>query len=160
MLRHPALQIRMNANWYGALGETFRDKVGRIGDSAVIGAGTYADDALGAISATGVGEAIIRAVWARDTAEMLRDGGDPAVVAALAVIRLERASGGKGGLIIVDPYGRVLQKTPLFTQELLVEDLRFVTARTIYTRFGDVVAWASLAITLAALLAAARVRYN
>jgi apolipoprotein N-acyltransferase len=60
----------------------------------------------------------------------------------------------------VDPYGRVLQKTPLFTQELLVEDLRFVTARTIYTRFGDVVAWASLAITVAALLAAARVRYN
>jgi apolipoprotein N-acyltransferase len=60
----------------------------------------------------------------------------------------------------VDPYGRVIEKTPLFTQELLVADLRFVTARTIYTRLGDVVAWASLAITVAALLASARVRYN
>jgi hypothetical protein len=36
ILRHPALQIGMNANWYGALGETFRDKVGRIGDSEAL----------------------------------------------------------------------------------------------------------------------------
>jgi len=81
--------------------------LGRIGDSAIIGAGTYADDELGAISATGVGEAIIRAVWARDTAELLRAGADPMVVADLAVSRLDRASAGKGGVIIVDPYGRI-----------------------------------------------------
>ncbi len=36
ILRHPALQIGMNANWFGALGETFKDKVGRIGDSEVL----------------------------------------------------------------------------------------------------------------------------
>ena len=36
VLRHPALQIGMNANWYGALGETFKDKIGRIGDSEVL----------------------------------------------------------------------------------------------------------------------------
>ena len=36
VLRHPALQIGMNANWYGALGETFKDQVGRIGDSEVL----------------------------------------------------------------------------------------------------------------------------
>jgi hypothetical protein len=36
VLRHPALQIGMNANWYGALGETFREKVGRIGDSEAL----------------------------------------------------------------------------------------------------------------------------
>jgi len=45
VLRHPALQIGMNANWYGALGETFRDKVGRIGDSealsGIIGSAAY-----------------------------------------------------------------------------------------------------------------------
>ncbi|MDR3664349.1 MAG: peroxidase family protein, partial [Mycobacterium sp.] len=44
VLRHPALQIGMNANWYGALGETFRDKIGRIGDnealSGVVGSST------------------------------------------------------------------------------------------------------------------------
>ena len=33
VLRHPALQIGMNANWFGALGETFKGKIGRIGDS-------------------------------------------------------------------------------------------------------------------------------
>ncbi|HJQ43519.1 MAG TPA: peroxidase family protein [Jatrophihabitantaceae bacterium] len=36
ILRHPALQIGMNANWFGALGETFKDKVGRVGDSEVL----------------------------------------------------------------------------------------------------------------------------
>lgn len=36
VLRHPALQIGMNANWYGALGETFRDNFGRLGDSEAL----------------------------------------------------------------------------------------------------------------------------
>lgn len=36
VLRHPALQIGMNANWFGALGETFKDKIGRIGDSELL----------------------------------------------------------------------------------------------------------------------------
>lgn len=36
VLRHPALQIGMNANWFGALGEAMRDKVGRIGDGEVL----------------------------------------------------------------------------------------------------------------------------
>jgi apolipoprotein N-acyltransferase len=60
----------------------------------------------------------------------------------------------------VDPYGRVLQKTTLFTPAMLVADLRFISERTIYTRIGDLVAWASLAVTLAAFLAAGTVRYN
>jgi apolipoprotein N-acyltransferase len=59
----------------------------------------------------------------------------------------------------VDPYGRVLQKSDLFEQVLLVDDLRFISERTIYSRTGDLVAWLSLAGTLAALMAArARVR--
>lgn len=36
VLRHPALQIGMNANWYGALGKTFKDKIGRVGDSEAL----------------------------------------------------------------------------------------------------------------------------
>ncbi len=36
VLRHPALQIGMSANWYGALGESFRDRIGRIGDSEAL----------------------------------------------------------------------------------------------------------------------------
>jgi apolipoprotein N-acyltransferase len=53
----------------------------------------------------------------------------------------------------VDPYGRVLQKTTLFTPAVLVADLRFITDRTIYSRIGDAVAWLSLALIVAALLA-------
>ena len=58
----------------------------------------------------------------------------------------------------VDPYGRVLQKTGLFTQATLIADLRFITAHTIYSRIGDAVAWLSLAVVIAALLAAWRSR--
>ena len=58
----------------------------------------------------------------------------------------------------VDPYGRVLQKSHLFEQVLLVADLRFIRERTIYSRIGDLVAWVSLAFTAAALLAARRMR--
>ena len=60
----------------------------------------------------------------------------------------------------VDPYGRVLQRSELFEEALLVADLRFIRARTIYSYIGDLAAWLSLAVTLAALLATvpARVR--
>jgi len=56
----------------------------------------------------------------------------------------------------VDPYGRVLTKTPLFEQDLVVQDVRFIKDRTIYSRIGDLVAWLSLVLTVAALLAAWR----
>ena len=55
----------------------------------------------------------------------------------------------------VDPYGRVLQKTDLFHEAVLVADLRFITERTIYSRMGDLVAWLSLALTLAGLAVSA-----
>ena len=58
----------------------------------------------------------------------------------------------------VDPYGRILQKTNLFQPAVLVEDLRFIKLRTIYSRTGDVIAWLSLAITAAAVLTARRTR--
>ena len=58
----------------------------------------------------------------------------------------------------VDPYGRVVRKSGLFEPAMLVADLRFIRERTVYSRIGDVVAWLSLALTVAALLATARVR--
>jgi apolipoprotein N-acyltransferase len=58
----------------------------------------------------------------------------------------------------VDPYGRVLQASSLFEQRLMVADLRFVSDHTIYTRIGDLVAWISLVITAAAVLAVRRGR--
>lgn len=56
----------------------------------------------------------------------------------------------------VDPYGRTVEASELFEQKLLVADLRFLTSRTPYSRVGDLVAWLSLAFTLAALLATRR----
>lgn len=58
----------------------------------------------------------------------------------------------------VDPYGRVLASAGLFESAMLVGDLRFITERTVYSRIGDLIAWLSLALTAAALLAAWRVR--
>ncbi|HUR34254.1 MAG TPA: apolipoprotein N-acyltransferase [Vicinamibacterales bacterium] len=53
---------------------------------------------------------------------------------------------------IVDPYGRVLARTEIFTQAVVVGEARFVRARTIYSRIGDVVAYASAVLTLAVLI--------
>ena len=58
----------------------------------------------------------------------------------------------------VDPYGRVLAKTPLFRQATVVQEVRFITDRTIYSRIGDLVAWVSLVLTAAGFLIAWRVR--
>jgi apolipoprotein N-acyltransferase len=58
----------------------------------------------------------------------------------------------------VDPYGRVLQRSKMFERAVMVEDLRFITDRTIYSRIGDAVGWAAVGITLLALLATRRPR--
>jgi beta-aspartyl-peptidase (threonine type) len=80
---------------------------GRIGDSAVIGAGTYADDTAGAASCTGSGETIMRFGLAKMATELLRDGRDPQCVAAHVVKALTQRLGGDAGIILVDRFGRV-----------------------------------------------------
>ena len=80
---------------------------GRVGDSAVIGAGTYADDRLGAGSATGPGEAIIRVCLVRSALELTGRGLDPAWVAQQALAELQQRLGAAAGLILVDAAGRV-----------------------------------------------------
>jgi beta-aspartyl-peptidase (threonine type) len=88
-------------------GGIFNKQPGRVGDSAVIGAGTYADDTLGAGSATGDGEAILRITLTRTALELLRDGRDPTQAARVAVALLRQRTGGEGGLILLDPLGRI-----------------------------------------------------
>ena len=81
---------------------------GRIGDSPVIGAGTYADNAGCAVSATGHGEYFIRHAVAHDICARVRYLGDSLETAAGAVVndRLVKA-GGAGGVIAVDRNGAV-----------------------------------------------------
>jgi beta-aspartyl-peptidase (threonine type) len=78
---------------------------GRVGDSPLIGAGTYADDRSAAVSATGSGEYFIRAVAAHQLAERVRIGGQSLQAALEAVLADIAALGGKGGLIAVAPDG-------------------------------------------------------
>lgn len=80
---------------------------GRIGDSAIIGAGTYADDALGAASATGKGESIIRTTLTRTAVEWLRDGRDPQWAASQAIALLEKRTQSEAGIIVIDALGRI-----------------------------------------------------
>lgn len=77
---------------------------GRVGDSPLIGAGTYADDRC-AVSATGAGEYFIRVGAARDLCARMRYRGDGVDAAARAVIEAVGALGGDGGLIALDARG-------------------------------------------------------
>jgi beta-aspartyl-peptidase (threonine type) len=78
---------------------------GRIGDSPLIGAGTYADDRACAASATGLGEAFIRCVGAHQLAMRMLIGGESLQGALDAVLADVVALGGNGGLIAVAPSG-------------------------------------------------------
>jgi beta-aspartyl-peptidase (threonine type) len=78
---------------------------GRVGDSALIGCGTYATE-QGAVSCTGIGEAIIRAGLARTVIELLKAGLAPCEAAMRAVSELGRLTGSDAGLIVVDRAGR------------------------------------------------------
>ena len=78
---------------------------GRIGDSPLIGAGTYADDRAAAVSATGLGESFIRAVGAHELCARMRLGGEGLQQALDAVLADVVALGGNGGLIAVAPSG-------------------------------------------------------
>jgi beta-aspartyl-peptidase (threonine type) len=79
---------------------------GRIGDSALIGAGTYADDRAAAISCTGSGEHFIRLAFSHEFAARLRLAGEEPQTVAQAMVAELGELGGKGGFIAVTPDGR------------------------------------------------------
>jgi beta-aspartyl-peptidase (threonine type) len=78
---------------------------GRIGDSPLIGAGTYADDRAAAVSATGLGEVFIRAAAAHELCARVRMTGVDLQGALDGVLEEVRTLGGNGGLIAVSPSG-------------------------------------------------------
>jgi L-asparaginase / beta-aspartyl-peptidase len=80
----------------------------RIGDSPIIGAGTYADDRSCAVSATGHGEVFIRGAVAHDICARMRYGGRSVAAAVREVILVELpAMGGEGGVIAIDAQGEI-----------------------------------------------------
>ncbi|MBI1735666.1 MAG: isoaspartyl peptidase/L-asparaginase [Candidatus Rokubacteria bacterium] len=96
-------------------GGTWGKLPGRVGDSAVVGAGTYADSTIGGVSCTGDGEAILRVVLARRALDYVKEADDPAYGAKVAVDLLVEEGRGQGGLILLDWRGRVgwAHSTPL-----------------------------------------------
>lgn len=88
-------------------GGTTNKRPGRIGDSPVIGAGTYANNATCAISATGDGEYFIRATVAHDISALMEYRGMSIADGAQAVLEKVGKLGGTGGLIAIDRVGNI-----------------------------------------------------
>ena len=118
---------RAVANWAGStVGAVARDveghvaaatstggsmdkRVGRIGHSPIIGAGTYADDACGAVSTTGKGESFMRTCFAMRLVDVIEPGDDALDLGALThqhLLDMAARVGGDGGAIVVDAAGR------------------------------------------------------
>jgi L-asparaginase / beta-aspartyl-peptidase len=88
----------------GMTGKRFQ----RVGDSPLIGAGTYADDRSCAVSATGHGEVFIRCAVAHDICSRMRFGGRSLAAAVREVVLDELpAYGGEGGVIAIDAHGEI-----------------------------------------------------
>jgi beta-aspartyl-peptidase (threonine type) len=81
---------------------------GRVGDTPLIGAGTYADNRTAAVSCTGTGEMFIRTAAAYDICARMAYGGQSLDAAAQQVVmEVLPAMGGRGGLIAVDAQGHL-----------------------------------------------------
>ena len=86
-------------------GGIFNKLPGRVGDSALIGCGTYAEE-QGAVSCTGQGEAIMRVVLGKSAVELLK-GVDPKSAANQAVALLAAKTDSTGGLILINRQGQI-----------------------------------------------------
>jgi beta-aspartyl-peptidase (threonine type) len=109
---------------YGTIGAVARDRagnlaaatstggivnkrMGRVGDSPIIGAGVYADNASCAVSATGYGEDFMRTVFAKTLADIIDfRGGDARSAVDEGLAYLTRKVQGRGGAICIDRAGR------------------------------------------------------
>jgi L-asparaginase / beta-aspartyl-peptidase len=104
-----AVALDQNGNLAAATstGGTTNKRPGRVGDSPVIGAGTYANNATCAVSATGDGEYFIRATVAHDVSALMEYRGMSLKEAARAALDKVAKLGGTGGLIAIDHEGNM-----------------------------------------------------
>lgn len=89
-------------------GGTTNKKFGRVGDSPIIGAGTYANNRTCAVSATGTGEYFIRSVVAHDISALMEYAGKTVTEAASIVVMKKLPEiNGDGGVIAMDAHGEI-----------------------------------------------------
>jgi len=102
-------------------GGTRYKRPGRVGDTPIIGAGTYADDQEAAASSTGLGEAILKVSLARAACVRVREGASPRAAAIEAVGLLRERAQGDGGIIVAGPDGRLgwAYNTPRMSRALI-----------------------------------------
>jgi len=103
-----ALDRRGNLAAGTSTGGTTNKRFGRVGDSPIIGAGTYANNRTCAVSATGTGEYFIRSVVAHDISALMEYGGMSLQLAAETVVmeKLPKMNG-DGGIIAIDKDGKI-----------------------------------------------------
>ncbi len=103
-----ALDVHGNVAAATSTGGMTNKRFGRIGDSPVIGSGTYANNKTCAVSCTGDGEYFMRAVSAYDVSALMEYKGVSLEEACRIVIKEKQpAIGGDGGLIALDVYGNI-----------------------------------------------------
>jgi len=96
---------------------------GRVGDSPLIGCGTYADNDAGAVSVSGWGEAMIKVVMAKTVVDLIgRDGNTPAEAGEKALVILRKRTSGYGGVVALDHHGNpgVAFNTPRMARGLMM----------------------------------------
>jgi beta-aspartyl-peptidase (threonine type) len=103
-----ALDVNGNLAAGTSTGGMTNKRYGRIGDVPVIGAGTYAENDVCGISATGHGEFFIRNVVAHDIAARMKYAGHSIEKASTEVIAALKEKGGAGGVIGLDSQGHVV----------------------------------------------------
>ncbi len=86
-------------------GGTPKKRMGRVGDSPLVGAGAYADNATGAVSATGWGEPIILSCLSRRVLEFIERGMGPSRASGAALDEMLARHEGRGGVILLTPDG-------------------------------------------------------
>ncbi|MEK6571812.1 MAG: isoaspartyl peptidase/L-asparaginase, partial [Bacteroidota bacterium] len=99
---------------------------GRVGDSPLIGCGTYADSSVGGISCSGRGENIIKVVLAKTVIDFLAEnGGDPQRAAEDGISLLDKKVKGTGGVILIGRGGKVgcAYNTPRFAHTYLTSEM-------------------------------------
>ncbi|BDI17644.1 peptidase T [Nostoc cf. commune SO-36] len=88
-------------------GGTTKQQQGRVGDTALVGSGLYADNKFGGCSTTGDGESIIPVVLAKTAVDFLSGDRHPEEAAQMAIDTLVSKVEGEAGCILIDRQGRV-----------------------------------------------------
>ncbi len=142
-----APDTRSDADRHGTVGAVARDaagnlaagtstggitakRAGRVGDTPIIGAGTFADNASCAVSTTGTGEVFIRFTAAAEISARIRLAGQSLAQAADEVIAQLHTHGGDGGLIALGPQGPAVLpfNSPGMYRGFVTQDGLFQTA--------------------------------